>query len=489
MAVSIYLSNNMIRAVVGARAKDRIKIERQITKEIPEGSLINGVITNAAELEQELHQFFEENGISKREVFLVVHSSKFVSKQMNLPKVKKVQLDEMVVMEFADVERYSDAAYDYTFMPGNNKNKKNLQEVLGVMADKGFIQEYVDLFERIGVKLAGFSNSMASVVNVFAKIDRLKDESCIIHILDGNNMESVIWANGEFKQSTNRRLFNERGSREFGTEIIRHTSTSLQFYESLRLNEKLDQIYICGATKEEIMMYEDINEDSGMDLTISALQMKEDFKGLEEGERIADYVYPIGGLIKCNKEIDFLKVYKKDEGAKEKAQGIKKLLMPVALVLIVCLIGTAISAFYYGANRNKVAELDAYLDNPVNIEKADEADAWDKEINDNNLIIDDLTNVKEMVSSYPLINNQLVQLIASVNTTGVSGTILNYSAEKGTLTIEAKASDVTLIHSYVAALKNTKAFNNVEYTGYSFNSNDNNYSINVIGHLNEKAGR
>lgn len=489
MAVSIYLSNNTIRAVVGTKTKDRIKIEEQILKEIPEGSLINGVITNPQELEQELSLFFKEKGLSKKEVYLVVHSSRFVNKQISLPKVKKSRIEEMVIMEFADVERYSDAVYDYAFMKENGKSKENIQDILAVMADRDFVKGYVEIFENIGIKLAGFSNAMSAEVHVFSKLEQLKNESCIIHILDGNNMESVIWVNGEFKQSTNRRLFNKVGSREFATEVVRHTSTSLQFYESLRLSGKLTKVYLCGATQAEIDLYNKMSQEIGLSLKISYLKLDQAFTGLKPQERISDFVYPIGGLIKKEKEIDFLKLYKKENQDNEKREALIKSLMPVAIVLGICLIAMSASGIFYGVNKGKVKKLDAYLNKLANIEKMKEADKWEKKIDNNNLIIKDLKNVKEMVASYPLINNSLSQLVESVNTSAVSGTIINYNAKKGTLTIEARANEVTMINSYVAALKNTKAFDQVEYTGYSFNSNENYYSINVVGHLNEEAGR
>lgn len=66
MITSVYLSNNNIRAVVGQSSGKRIRIRNVYSRQIQEGSLINGVITNESQLSEELAAFWSENQLPKK---------------------------------------------------------------------------------------------------------------------------------------------------------------------------------------------------------------------------------------------------------------------------------------------------------------------------------------------------------------------------------------------------------------------------------------
>ena len=77
MTTSVYLSNNNINAVVGSGG-GKIRVKRVCSTQIPEGSLINGIITNEADLAEQLKEFWAANKLPKKDVSLVINSSQFV---------------------------------------------------------------------------------------------------------------------------------------------------------------------------------------------------------------------------------------------------------------------------------------------------------------------------------------------------------------------------------------------------------------------------
>ena len=96
MITSVYLSNNNIRAVVGQSSGKKIRIRNVYSRQIQEGSLINGVITNESQLSEELATFWSENQLPKKRVELVISSSEFVMKTVTLPVSGKKKTLELL---------------------------------------------------------------------------------------------------------------------------------------------------------------------------------------------------------------------------------------------------------------------------------------------------------------------------------------------------------------------------------------------------------
>ena len=59
---------------------------------LKEGGLINGIVTDEEKLKSQLKRFWMENGIPRKNVRLVLESSRLISRQVELPKMKKKQL-------------------------------------------------------------------------------------------------------------------------------------------------------------------------------------------------------------------------------------------------------------------------------------------------------------------------------------------------------------------------------------------------------------
>ena len=71
MVTSVYLSNNTVRVLEGTGGRSSLAVGRICELQLPEGCLINGVITNAQGLEAELKEFWAENKLSKKNIMLV----------------------------------------------------------------------------------------------------------------------------------------------------------------------------------------------------------------------------------------------------------------------------------------------------------------------------------------------------------------------------------------------------------------------------------
>ena len=187
MTTSVYLSNNTINAVVGTGGR-RIRVKRVCSVEIPEGSLINGIITNETDLSDQLKEFWAQNKLPKKNVALVINSSQFVLKTLTLPKTNDRKIREVLPMEFGDVTDQKDPVLDYMI---ESAEKKTLS-LHAVMTDRSFVQGYLNLFKGLGIKVSSISVARTCRNKLLGTLKQVRDKVCVIHMIDGTSISNFI---------------------------------------------------------------------------------------------------------------------------------------------------------------------------------------------------------------------------------------------------------------------------------------------------------
>ena len=249
MVTSVYLSNNTVRVLEGTGGRSSLAVGRICELQLPEGCLINGVITNAQGLEAELKEFWAENKLSKKNIMLVIGSSQFTVKELDLPNMSSRKLLDMLPREMADAERKEAPLCDYMYL--RKQEKKGAMHIIGAMVERSFLDEYVQLFQRLGISIEGIQMVRTSMLSVFAYLPELSGKTCIIQILDGNNLTSILLIEGAYRYSTRVRLFNEEGTPEFAREIARNVSTIIQFNSTQKDSVPVKEFCIGGLKQRE----------------------------------------------------------------------------------------------------------------------------------------------------------------------------------------------------------------------------------------------
>ena len=132
MSTVIYLANQQIRAVTGKAGQNKIAVSKCYVGDAPEGSIINGIIMDQESFVGFMKQFFQTNGLDTKDVTLVVNSSKFVGKTIEMPCMNDKKTLDFIEREFADIRR------DETFIYGYKQ----------IQNDKKINKIYVDLFTK-----------------------------------------------------------------------------------------------------------------------------------------------------------------------------------------------------------------------------------------------------------------------------------------------------------------------------------------------------
>ncbi|MCJ7835751.1 hypothetical protein MUB23_10165 [Cuneatibacter sp. NSJ-177] len=474
MITSIYLSNRNIQVTLGDRGKTG-QVKKSFSVQILEGSLLNGMVTDEAELTRQLEEIWSKYQLPKKNVELVVDSSRWVSKVVTAPQAKPSVILKNLPLEFADSERQEDACYDYMTLRKLPEGK--LQEVMAIMGDSAYVENYCQIFQHIGVELTKMTSARTSAIKLLTPLLAPKKQTCVVMILDGSTLNSMLWLNGAFAYVNKKRLFCERGGAELGMELVRNISSMIQFHASLKSGQEVKSVYLCGVSETELDLCRDSAEAAGFSLGINRLPSP------EESE-----IYSAGNLYEAPKDINLIQVRKKQKKADG---GLKKALRFWAFPLI--LLGVLLAGFavIWGINfsrENTVKELDAYLMDPENLDRLSEADELEMENQALLSIVNQLEQASELVKSYPWMDTQVALAVETSCPSGLTVEIKSYAAEEGKLTMEATFVDVTKMNQYVDALSEAGCFDAIGYSGYALKG-DGAYLATVTVVLSEEAGK
>lgn len=295
----IFISNHNIQIVKGSCDKnDMIKIDDYKEYELDEGCMINGVITDEQPV-REILETIKGNGVNS--AILVIDSGQIIVKNMNIPILNKKEIIKIVRDELASVDQsYEDLIYDYSVLRKDYEDQPG-GEILCCGLERKLLASYVDLFASVGIKLTAVDISVNALQKLTQELPDLEHKTYIVSILDGNNVSSYLFEDNHYTFSNRSRLFSDRGTNAFITEMNSNISQLIQFNKSKRSLYTIEVAYFCGLEDgEEPMVFENIRRNLNIDAQVfpnSKVVYVTD-KTLEYEFELHDAVYPVGSLIR-----------------------------------------------------------------------------------------------------------------------------------------------------------------------------------------------
>ena len=487
MATSVYLSNNTINAVVGTGGR-KIHVKRVCSVEIPEGSLINGIITNEADLSDQLKEFWEQNKLPKKDVALVINSSQFVLKTLTLPKSSDKKIREVLPMEFSDVTDQKDPILDYML---ESADKKTIS-VHAVMTDRSFVQGYLNLFKELGIKVSSISVARTCRGKLLSTLKQVRDKVCVVHMIDGTSISSMLWVNGKSAYATQRRVFCEAGTPQFGMELARLVNNIQQFAITQQIHETIEKVYLAGTQGDEFEIYRAAMAEAGTEGSCELLQPEKHIrmpKGMEQ--EYGKYLAELGNMIRVKQDINLAIPARKKVKNKETGPKVwKRYVIPPTIFLVVCAAVAGVLLFQEHQKKAELQKLQDYINDPANIAQCDQVDTLQAQIAELSGKITQIQWVEGCILSYPYMNSSVVQeLQACAQAQAVELEIQSYNAAGGNLSVDARAEEVTLINQFIDMLESSGIFDDIQYSGYDYDDKTLLYTINVSCYLSEHAGR
>lgn len=296
MDTSIYIGTQALQAVCGAAGKKGIVITDYASIPLPEGALINGVITDEQAVAGAVQALVRQHPtLPMKAVQLTLDSSLIYFKQALLPNLPKHKMQALVAGEFADVEGANELLCDYAVLERNGE-QGGVNALLSAVK-RDLVGSYLELFSSLGITLSGLNTALNCQIKLVHTLPQLAKETFIMLVLDGNVLGSSLYISGKFRFANRTRLFAERGTPALAEEIERTVSTMLQFHLSQKSGVSVSHLYLCGMQPQEASIHPQICRAFGL--------KQGDFSALgtmlrvpDQSFDLAQYLYAAGNLIR-----------------------------------------------------------------------------------------------------------------------------------------------------------------------------------------------
>lgn len=290
---SLYLCSRTVYAAVGSPTARGARITAAASTQLPEGCLINGVITNEADLAEALKAFFAGNKLPTGRVALIAGGSQFMHRIMELPAMSEKKRLAVLSHELSSGGAETTAPLD-DYMLLSRDAKTRTDTVLATRVEQSVIAGYDALAKDAGFKLTCIDLGLAAPIKAVRTIPTLQNGTFVVLQFDDDTISACLFVQGQYTYSTRSRLFNPRGTAESGTEIAQKLSGLIQFHIASKSEHQIDTVYFAGADAKDFTVCR-----PGCEALALKVEQFPDSPtvSLPKGTALADVLYAAGNLI------------------------------------------------------------------------------------------------------------------------------------------------------------------------------------------------
>lgn len=295
MKTSIYMSNQIVSIIVGDSPK---KIAGMYRTVLPEGCMINGIITSNNKISDYLKDYFIKKNIPLDDVSLVIDSTQILTKVLELPRLKEDELISVIDKEMNELTDGDTLVYDYLVL----KEDKMKVRYLACAIDESIIESYMELFSNFDVKLSRLNIALGATIKMIEKISLMNNQTGVVIINDGDSLMSVLYENGEYIFSSHTRLYSQHGSLAFANDISRNIEGLQQFLSSQKSQYQINNVYLAGFNQEDFDICKASIDIANVNITelgndhynLSSPNSFEDEVSNLSSPKFGNFIFPLG---------------------------------------------------------------------------------------------------------------------------------------------------------------------------------------------------
>lgn len=485
MSEVVFLSNTNIQIASGSAAGDGVRVSKLISSPLPEGAVLNGVVMDPDMVVEAIKLAWQANKLPKSEVTLIINSPQLRANRVDAPLLADKKTTEFIERETRDSEygRFQNPITGW-YVVGKDAKAKT-QKVVYETAEIDFVNKYVDIFGKAGLKLKTIHNGVQLATEYFTK--QAAGKTVLYMILDGKSLVTIFFAEGKYYYDSTSRVFAQPGTPEFAREIYASISSIRQFISAQHLTETVKDIMFCGMAYSHVnqLANDILNLDSTVDISIA--QPPQGTSVGSDQAQFPFFVYPIAGLRKIDERMPILKNTKQASKKKKEKSFMASLIVPFILVLAVALIGYGVCLTLKMKKQAELEDLEKYINNQTVVDQIAEYDAMYENMAEMGRIQGGVDILMDDLDSYPVPDSSINKsILEAAKKHDVSVDFNSYSSSSGVFSITASSPEVEDINQFIADLMAMDIFENVNYTGYSLSSDGKSWQINVVCTL---AGR
>ena len=464
MSVTVFLSNTNIQIVVGSGTNGGAKIKRLVSVAVPGGAVLNGVVMDENALTAAIQECWRINKLPKNDVTLILNSPQLRANFIDMPLLPEKKTTEFVQRETKDSRLAKPVSAWYVT---EKDAKTKTQKVVAETADSQFIDTYVAIFAKAGVKLIDIHDGVTLAINLLKGSTRNK--TVVYMILDGTSLVTIFFSKGRYFYHSTKRIFNQPGSSEFTKEIFGAISEIRQFASAQKLEDQIDEIQFAGLGEQQVARLSEDMGDIDSNIKLSAVVCPSYVKVKENAKQFPYFVYPVAGLTRlATPRLDILTANRKSADKFIRKQNLLKIILPAGgFVLLMILIYGALTTFNI-LKENRLRDLTRENSDPATIENANRYEQISNVITGVGARQGALNILHKYLDSYPIPDSSINKIILlAAEKHGVTVIVNSYDASSGVFSITAQSQEVEQINQFIADLMKMKEFEKVDYTGYS----------------------
>lgn len=469
MALTVYLSNTSIQVVEGtastSRKKRSIHVRSVYTMELPEGSILNGVITDPETLTKALDDFWNENRLPDRNITLVVNSPQLMIRVLDIPQQSPKKMEQFLYRELSSEGRVQSPIVGYTIMD-TDKEKKTAR-VMAQYADKDFFFTYDQVFRGAGIHLTDILSGIGVILQG-VEYQFFRPEERLILILDDMTLTSILFIEGHYFYSSSARVFSDHGTPEFAREIAGVVSRLRQFLRTQKVEAALDQIELSGFSPEDTEgCRETIGALFGQEVSVQQIPRPADIS-IDVTTPFSELIFAVSGLCAPKANRSCLQTARLTDPVRLHRRQLIVKAVPYFVTLGLCVLISIVMVVANVLQGMKLDDLRSYNTNILNVQTAQQYDTLNGQLSVLETHQSGLKLLKKYIHSYPKCNQDVLDVVGQCASGLATITVEGFDSSSGILTVVATSDNVRNIHQCIAKLQSkAELFSKVDYTGYT----------------------
>lgn len=242
--------------------------------------------------ERAVGALWQAHDLPTRGITLVLPDEAVTTHTVTAPRMPESRLEELVQHEMRAHDGQPVAA-DYLPL-GTDADGR--QQLFCAACRKETMAGYLAMADRLGLRLGSVTVPMAGRLRLLRAMPSLQTMTFVCLCFEGSSVLSLLVENGAYRYSSRSRVFSEPGTLDFGTEITRSVSGTMQFHTTGRPASPLTDVFYAGCPDDDFeVCFAGIRE---LGLRVSRLPECPAFRTLPNGERLSDWLGCAEALIR-----------------------------------------------------------------------------------------------------------------------------------------------------------------------------------------------
>ncbi|MDR0223378.1 MAG: competence protein ComA [Oscillospiraceae bacterium] len=198
--LSIDITDKQLKLVRGSLAGSKIRVNDVETRDVPEGSIVNGYITNIPLVAGEITDMLEAKRISDKEITVCINSSSILYKELEIPKPKTLKNSAAIEgMIIAQMGIASDYNISYSIVGESvDGDRRAMLKVMATACPQRMVDGYQGLFSQLGMKLKQINISNNCITRLILNTPKLKEVMPFLCIqVDVDFININLYENGQ----------------------------------------------------------------------------------------------------------------------------------------------------------------------------------------------------------------------------------------------------------------------------------------------------